>query len=418
MARRSVWLACALGLLAGSLSLFARQPEPKVDSPPMTENGVKVYRQVLQSTVWVHSDRGNGRRATGSGSLIDKGRRLILTNYHVVGNVKKATVYFPAFDGKKVIPERSYYTSRSGRLGIPGEVVEVDKAADLALIRIDRVPEGAVELPLAPESPDPGQTVHSLGNPGRSGALWVYTPGKVRQVYSKRWKAKLDAKTVHTFEARIIETDSPTNPGDSGGPLVNDKGQLVGVTEGGATDAQLLSLFVDLSEVKKLLNRRSVVALRTSASEEPKPPPREKALQSKDEAKLFGAEAWKQVQPVADRLFKEKKTDFAIETMLKPPKSTPEKVKAMTAAEKEKFFHSIVTDRAKTENLHGVMVIICKSPSYMYVGTTGDADFPTADASMIRSTMLAALRENKFDMGLEKVLNLALEAKGLAGEKK
>ena len=185
MARRSIWLACAFGLLAGSLGLLARQPEPKVEPPPMTENGVKVYRQVLQSTVWVHSDRGGGRLATGSGSLIDKGRRLILTNYHVVGNVKKATVYFPAFNGKKVIPERSYYTSRSGRLGIPGEVVEVDKAADLALIRIDRVPEGAVELPLAAESPDPGQTVHSLGNPGRSGALWVYTPGKVRQVYSK-----------------------------------------------------------------------------------------------------------------------------------------------------------------------------------------------------------------------------------------
>ena len=110
-------------------------------------------------------------------------------------------------------------------------------------------------MPLAAESPDPGQTVHSLGNPGRSGALWVYTPGKVRQVYSKTWKAKLDDRT-HTFEARVIETDSPTNPGDSGGPLVNDKGELVGVTEGGATDAQLLSLFVDLSEVKKLLRRR------------------------------------------------------------------------------------------------------------------------------------------------------------------
>lgn len=415
MILRSLPVAGAF-LTLGCLALLAAEPEPKAD-PPMTETGVKVYRQVLQSTVWVHSDRGGGRLATGTGSLIDKGRRLILTNYHVVGNVKKATVFFPAFDGKKVIPERSYYRSRAGRLGIPGEVVEVDKAADLALIRIDRVPEGYTELPLAAESPDPGQTVHSLGNPGRSGALWVYTPGKVRQVYTKKWKAKLDDKTIHTFEARIIETDSPTNPGDSGGPLVNDKGQLVGVTEGGATDAQLLSLFVDLSEVKKLLNRRSVVALRTTAPEETKPA-RESPLQSKDDAKLFSAEAWKQVQPVADRLFKEKKTDFAVETMLKPPKSTPEKVKAMTAAEKEKFFHEIVADRAKAENLHGVLVIICKSPSYMYVGTTGDADFPTADASMIRSTMLSALRENKFDMGLEKILNLALQAKGLAGEKK
>ena len=65
--------------------------------------------------------------------------------------------------------------------------------------------------------------MHSIGNPGTSGALWVYTPGKVRQVYSKKWKAKLDERNIHTFQAKVIETDSPTNPGDSGGPLVNDR---------------------------------------------------------------------------------------------------------------------------------------------------------------------------------------------------
>ena len=48
----------------------------------------------------------------------------------------------------------------------------------------------------------------------------------------------------------MVETDSPTNPGDSGGPLVNDKGELVAVTEGGAVNAQLLSTFIDVSEVQ------------------------------------------------------------------------------------------------------------------------------------------------------------------------
>ena len=64
----------------------------------------------------------------------------------------------------------------------------------------------------------------------------------------------------------MIETDSPTNPGDSGGPLVNDKGELVGVTQGGAIDAESISIFVDLSEVKRLINRRSVQALRSTDS--------------------------------------------------------------------------------------------------------------------------------------------------------
>ena len=72
----------------------------------------------------------------------------------------------------------------------------------------------------------------------------------------------------------MIETDSPTNPGDSGGPLVNDKAELVGVTQGGALDAESISIFVDLSEVKRLMNRRSVQLLRTDAPPiQPKDPP-------------------------------------------------------------------------------------------------------------------------------------------------
>ena len=193
-----------LALLAAAAALAQTPPKAeKADpAPPPADAGATVYRKVLGSTVWVHSDRGGGKLATGSGSLVDRGRRLVLTNYHVVGEVKKA------------IPERKHYLDRAGRLGIPGEVIEVDKEGDLALIRIDRVPDGVHELPLGASSPDPGEAVHSIGNPGRSGALWVYTPGKVRQVYSKKWKAKLDDKTVLTFEAKVIETDSPTNHKD------------------------------------------------------------------------------------------------------------------------------------------------------------------------------------------------------------
>ena len=222
-----------LPVVLAAVLLATGQTPPKADAPPgPVDSGSAAYKLVLRSTVWVHSDRGNGRLATGSGSLVDRGRRLVLTNYHVVGDVKKTTVFFPDYGSdKKAIPERKHYLDRAGKLGIPGEVVEVDKEGDLALIRIDRVPDGVPALPLATTSPDPGQTVHSIGNPGKSGALWVYTPGKVRQVYSKRWKAKLDERTIHTFEAKVIETDSPTNPGDSGGPLVNDKGELVGVTQ-------------------------------------------------------------------------------------------------------------------------------------------------------------------------------------------
>jgi len=410
--------AALVALAVAPLASAQPKADPPPDAAPPLDAGASVYQKVVRSTAWVHSDRGNGRTATGSGSLIDKGRRLVLTNYHVVGDVKTVTVYFPQYDGKKVIPDRTRY-----RNGIHGEVVELDKQADLALVRIDRVPDGVPELPLAKETPDPGTSVHSIGNPGKSGALWVYTPGKVRQVYGKKWKAKLDEKTVVSFDAQVIETDSPTNPGDSGGPLVNDKSELVGVTQGGAIDAQSISIFVDLSEVKRLMNRRSVQLLRAAADpkDEKKPEPkkepakaREKALTSRDDGKFFGSEALAKSAPAAEKLLKEKQTDFFVETVMTPWKGDAEKVKAMKPEEREKFFRELVEDRAKEVKLHGIYVMVCKNPSYVHVYVSHPEDFPPGFATKVKAALLDEFKQKKFDEGLQKAIDFTLDAKGLA----
>jgi hypothetical protein len=412
-------LALALALAVSPLA-SAQPKDPPPDAAPPLDAGASVYQKVVRSTAWVHSDRGGGRTATGSGSLVDRGRRLVLTNYHVVGDVKTATVYFPQYDAnKKVIPDRARY-----RTGISGEVVELDKQADLALIRIDRVPDGVPELPLAKDTPDPGTAVHSIGNPGKSGALWVYTPGKVRQVYGKKWKAELDRKVV-TFEARVIETDSPTNPGDSGGPLVNDKAELVGVTQGGAIDAQSISLFVDLSEVKRLINRRTVQSLRsTDARDDKKPDPkkepakaREKALTSRDDGKFFGAEALAKTGPAAEKLLKEKQTDFLVETVMTPWKGDADKVKAMKPEEREKFFRELVEERAKEIRLHGIYVMVCKNPSFVYVYDSHPEDFPPGFATKVKATLIDEFKQKEFDKGLQKAIALVLDAKGLSEPK-
>lgn len=396
-------------------------PPPKVEPAPTADIGATVYKQVLRSTAWIHSDRGNGKYSTGSGSLVDKGRRLVLTNYHVVGDVKRATVFFPDYGpDKKVIPERKHYADRAGRLGIPGDVIELDKEGDLALIRIDRVPEGVPELPLAPASPVPGQGVHSIGNPGKSGALWLYTPGKVRQVYERDWKVKLDDKTTLHFKANVIETDSPTNPGDSGGPLVNDKGELVGVTQGMASDAQSLSIFVDLSEVKRLVGRRSVQALRpgdtTSVAVKPH---REAALKSVDEGMFFSEEAWARVAPAAERLLKEKAIDLQIETLASPPKHDPEKVKAMTPAEREKLFREFARERVAAGKVEGLYIVINKNPSSLYVERSEAARGRITDETVtkVKQMLLGSFKEKKFDAGLAECLNLILESQGVAAKK-
>ena len=415
-------------LFAVLIPAVARTPQKGEPAPAPPDAGTSAYRKVLRAAVWVHSDRGKGRLATGSGALVDRGRRLVLTNDHVVGNIKKATVFFPAYGSdKRAIPERKYYLDRASRLGISGEVVEVDREADLALIRIDRVPDGVPSLPLAKTSPEPGQAVHSIGNPGRSGALWVYTPGKVRQVYSKKWKAKLDERTVHTFQARVIETDSPTNPGDSGGPLVNDNGELVGVTQGGAIDAQSLSIFVDLSEVRRFINRRSVQALRSTEStstQVPEPPKkdqpkRETVLKSKDEGKFFSPEAWKLVQPAAEKLLKEKGIDLLVETYAVSPKGDVAKLRAMKKTDREDFFKDYAASRCRELKLNGVYIFVCKSPGFLRVELSGPvaSKFPSGFGSVLSRELLTKFRDNQFDEGLKKALNTILETNGL-GEKK
>jgi S1-C subfamily serine protease len=256
-----------------------------------TESTEKIYQRLLKSTVWVVVPRSKDSTtnrlqvATGSGSLVDRARRLVLTNYHVVGrDVENVLVTFPVHQNGKTtaVAERDFYRNliSSGR-GIHGKVIAREPRCDLALIQLDTVPEDARQLPLAHESASPGQDVHSVGNPGQSGALWVYTPGKVRQVYHHKWHSG-SGKDRLDLEAKIVETQSPINRGDSGGPLVNNKGELVGVTQGHLLDAQQLSLFIDVSEVRDFLRSRKLLPAparetRSLASDgEPKPPDDEK----------------------------------------------------------------------------------------------------------------------------------------------
>lgn len=228
------------------------------------EGGEKVYQKALASTVWIVVPVGQNRYMSGTGSLVDLQKKLILTNFHVVADKDEALVFFPIIQKDKgktrVVPERDAYTK--GGKAIKGKIVARESKKDLALIQLEAVPEGAKAMPRAREGPDPGQRLHSIGNPGASDALWVYTSGTCRQVYHKKFVAGSKRAGDNGFEvdARIVETQSPVNSGDSGGPVVNDKGELVAVTQGHLEDSQarLVSIFIDVSEVNDLLAKKGV----------------------------------------------------------------------------------------------------------------------------------------------------------------
>jgi S1-C subfamily serine protease len=204
-----------------------------------------IYRKTLQSVVWVVHDE-----ATGSGVLIDAENRLVLTNQHVVGNERNVSVFFPAYHDNGFHAERDYYLQRFEEMAIPGRVLSRDIDRDLALVQIERVPDVAKPIEFGAPA-EPGDAIHSIGNPGTSNALWIYTSGTVRANYFSRFE-----DDSHHRKMQILETDAPINHGDSGGPVVNNDGQLVALVQSMRTDARLVSQCVDITEVQKFMESR------------------------------------------------------------------------------------------------------------------------------------------------------------------
>jgi serine protease Do len=192
--------------------------------------------------------KSSGKTSSGTGVLIDAEKKLVVTNFHVVGEARNAIVFFAAMQDGKPIVNRKHYVDNVKTLGVRGRVIGVDRKRDLALVQLDKVPEGVKAIALAAESTKPGEVVESVGNPGASDALWVYTSGTVRSVYKKQFRT---GAGDHDF--MVVETQSPINTGDSGGPVVNSAGELVAISQAISASGRLVSYSVDVSEVKLFL---------------------------------------------------------------------------------------------------------------------------------------------------------------------
>lgn len=207
----------------------------------------QIYRKALPSTVWVLA-KANGETSSGTGVLVDLEKKLIITNFHVVGEARAAVIFFPVLKDGHPIVSRQHYLDNVKSLGIRGRILSVDRKRDLALIELDKLPADATAIPLATAAISPGENVQSIGNPGSTDALWAFTSGTVRSVYQKTFRT---GAGEHDF--KVVETQAPINSGDSGGPVVNDNGELVAIAQAIAPNARLVSYSVDLSEVKEFL---------------------------------------------------------------------------------------------------------------------------------------------------------------------
>lgn len=178
-----------------------------------------IYQKASKSVVLILCAESSGSGELGTGSVIDAGRRRILTNAHVViqDSTRKPwsriNVYFKPL---KVTGD----TQRDLVDPVNGKVLFWDAALDLALIEVDRLPAGTPAIALGhPDTVSVGDRVAAIGHP-EQGGLWTLTTGVISTVLA-------DLGGVKGKDA--FQTDTSINRGNSGGPLLDSSGRLVGV---------------------------------------------------------------------------------------------------------------------------------------------------------------------------------------------
>jgi putative serine protease PepD len=156
----------------------------------------------------VTTDQG---QQIGSGVIIDKNGDIV-TNNHVVSG------------GQTIVATLENGNTEKAQL------IGSDAANDLAVVRIQPIPNMAVATIGDSSKLTVGQEVLTIGNP--LGITETATKGIVSAL--NRNVAESRSVTI----ANAIQTDASINPGNSGGALINLQGQLVGIPTLTAIDSE------------------------------------------------------------------------------------------------------------------------------------------------------------------------------------
>jgi S1-C subfamily serine protease len=205
---------------------------------PATAQTVReVFQKVAPSVVVI---RGRGREVTasgqtrytetGSGVLVSADGE-VMTASHVVHALDEITVEF------------------LGGETVTARVVASEPAADLSLLKLDRVPPGSRIATMADSSTvQVGDQVVVVGAPyGLSHSLSV---GYI----SARWAPNTVYRTMPMAE--FFQTDAVINTGNSGGPMFSMKGEVIGIvshniSKSGGSEG--LGFVVTLNTARQLL---------------------------------------------------------------------------------------------------------------------------------------------------------------------
>ena len=236
-------LASASGDKTIRLWKLSSQRSAKPDSPtPPNPTANQVYEKAIRAVMWIVNP-GIGE---GSGVLIDKKSKLAITNAHVTGKQNTIDVYFPAPDEKgELIKDRNFYLTSGGvlkRLGYytKGHVIAKNEKIDLAIIKLDGLPETArqIDWKLTPPTTKAGDLVYVLGNPAKQD-LWRWTLGEFLK-----------------DRGDFLHIQSDVFGGNSGGPVLNKQGILIGIVA--RSDQLMNAAAIPMRQILKLLSESKV----------------------------------------------------------------------------------------------------------------------------------------------------------------
>lgn len=176
-------------------------PGEKVSLPalPLSTMPAKGRFDDIRKAVVMIEDGGG----FGSGFFITK-EGHILTDAHVVGNAVRVRVVSAGKQEKMI-----------------GEVLRVDRKRDVALIRLEKIPDGMdiTVLPINITPPKVGDDVYAIGAPRLRKLQDTVTRGIVSA-------SRFDRKMKQPY----IQADVDTYEGSSGGPLIDANGNIIGLT--------------------------------------------------------------------------------------------------------------------------------------------------------------------------------------------
>jgi serine protease Do len=161
----------------------------------------------------------------GTGTIIDE-RGYILTNYHVVSDVRR--IHVTLDDGRS-------YTA---------DLLAHDPKTDLAVIKIPTTrPLPVMRIGTSSDLME-GESVIALGN------AYGYQQTVTRGIISALGR-DVQVSDTQSYDD-LIQTDASINPGNSGGPLLNIDGEMIGVNVAVRAGAQGIGFAIPIDDALRV----------------------------------------------------------------------------------------------------------------------------------------------------------------------